>query len=102
VDSVTVAGSLQSEIGCAGDWDPACAASHLTFNAKNGLWAGSFQLPAGDFEYKVAIDDSWDVNYGAGGAAGGSNIPISVPAGGASVTFVWDQVSHIVTHTVNN
>ena len=26
VDSVTVAGSLQSEIGCLGDWDPACAA----------------------------------------------------------------------------
>lgn len=48
----------------------------------------------------MAIDDSWDVNYRAGGAAGGSNIPIAVPAGGASVTFVWDQVSHIVTHTV--
>ena len=32
VDSVTVAGSLQSEIGCHSDWDPACAASHLTFN----------------------------------------------------------------------
>lgn len=34
-------------------------------------------------------------DYGAGGAAGGSNIPISVPPGTSSVTFVGDQVSHI-------
>jgi len=27
---VTVAGSLQSEAGCPGDWDPACAATHLS------------------------------------------------------------------------
>ena len=40
-------------------------------------------------------------DYGAGGAAGGSNIPISVPPGTSSVTFVGDQVSHILTHTLN-
>ncbi len=102
VNSVTVAGSLQSEIGCPSDWDPACAASHLTFNTNNGLWEGTFQIPAGDYAYKVAVNNSWDVNYGAGGAAGGSDIAISVPSGGRSVTFVWDQVSHIVTHTLNN
>jgi alpha-amylase len=102
VNSVTVAGSLQSEIGCAADWNPACAASHLTFNTSNGLWEASFRLPEGNYEYKVAINDSWDVNYGAGGALNGSNIPISVPAGGATVIFVWDQVSHMVTHTLNN
>ena len=50
----------------------------------------------------MAINDSWDVNYGASGAAGGSNIPISIPAGTSNVTFTWDQVSHIVTHTLNN
>jgi len=109
VNSVTVAGSLQSEIGCPprppvtdnGDWDPACAASHLTFDTSDGLWKGAFTLPAGDYEWKVAINDSWDVNYGAGGAAGGSNIALTVPAGGAEVSFVWDQVSHIPTATVN-
>jgi alpha-amylase len=102
VNSVTVAGSLQSEIGCPGDWDPACSASHLTFNPDNGLWEGTFQIPAGQYDYKVAIDDSWDINYGAGGAAGGSNITFTIPEGTTSVTFVWDQVWHIVTHTLNN
>jgi alpha-amylase len=102
VGSVTVAGSLQSEIGCAGDWDPACSASHLTFNTSNGLWEGTFQIPEGHYEYKVAINNSWDVNYGAGGVAGGSNISISIPEDTASVTFVWDQVSHILAHALIN
>lgn len=101
VNSVTVAGSLQSEIGSSEDWLPDCAASHLTFNTNNGLWEGTFQIPAGTYEYKVAINNSWDVNYGAGGAAGGSNIALNLPAA-TSVTFVWDQVTHIVTHTLNN
>jgi alpha-amylase len=102
VNSVTVAGSLQSEIGCPTDWDPACATSHLTFNTNNGLWEGTFRVLGGDYFYKVAINDSWAINYGAGGAAGGADIPISIPAGTSSVTFVWDQVSHIVTHKLNN
>ena len=94
VDSVTVAGNLQSELGCPGDWQPDCAATHLTFDRSDGQWHGTFTLPAGDYEWKVAIDDSWAVNYGAGGAAGGSNLPLSVPAGGGSYVFTWNQVTH--------
>jgi hypothetical protein len=103
VDSVTVAGSLQSEIGCAGDWDPACATSHLTFDTSDGLWRATFPFSgaAGTYAWKVAINDSWDVNYGAGGAAGGSDIMIDIADGTTSITFVWDQVSHIPTATVN-
>jgi alpha-amylase len=86
VGSVTVAGSLQSEIGCANDWDPACTDSHLTFNTTNGLWEGTFQIPEGAYEYKVAINNSWDVTYGAGGAAGGFNLRFSIPQGISSVT----------------
>jgi hypothetical protein len=36
--SVTIAGSLQSELGCAGDWMPDCAATHLTYDASDGIW----------------------------------------------------------------
>ncbi len=35
--SVTVAGSLQSELGCAEDWQPGCAATHLTLDAEDGV-----------------------------------------------------------------
>ena len=33
--SVTLAGDLQSELGCAGDWDPACAVTHLAYDASS-------------------------------------------------------------------
>ena len=95
VDSVTVAGSLQSEIGCPEDWQPGCAATHLTFDSGDGLWHGTFHLPAGSYDWKVAIDDSWNVNYGAGGAAGGGNLTLVVPAGGGSYTFTWDPITHV-------
>jgi hypothetical protein len=95
VGSVTVAGSLQSELACPDDWLPNCAATHLAFDTSDGKWHGTFALPTGDYEWKVAINDSWDVNYGAGGAAGGSNLTLSVPAGGASYVFTWDQVTHV-------
>ena len=101
VGSVTIAGSLQSEIGCPTDWDPACAASHLTFEPvePTGTWRRTYPLPEGTYEYKVAINDSWTVSYGANG--GGDNITLTVPAGGADVTFTWDQLSHVVQHQVN-
>jgi len=56
--SVTVAGSLQSEAGCTGDWDPACAATHLAYDATDDVWQGTFSLPAGSYEYKAALNDS--------------------------------------------
>jgi alpha-amylase len=94
-DSVTVAGDLQSEIGCPGDWDPACAASHLAFDDRDGQWHGTFRLPAGTYQWKVAINDAWTENYGEGGASGGSNLTLNVPAGGATYRFTWNQVSHV-------
>ena len=52
--SVTVAGSLQSEAGCPDDWDPACATTHLAYDANDGVWQGTFNsLPAGNYEYKA-------------------------------------------------
>jgi alpha-amylase len=100
VPSVTVAGSLQSEMGCPADWDPACDTSDLTFDTTDGLWKGTFTLPAGTYAWKVAINNSWDINYGAGGAAGGSDIPLVLEAE-SQVTFAWDQVTHIPTATVD-
>lgn len=92
---VTVPGSYQSEAGCPGDWDPACTATQLTYQG-NGLYAGTFTVPAGDWEYKIAIGGSWDENYGAGGVAGGPNLTFSL-TGTADVTFVYDEVSHQMT-----
>ena len=102
VSSVTVAGSLQSELGCPEDWNPACATSHLEFDVSDGLWKKTFPLAAGTYEWKVAIDDSWTLNYGAGGAAGGTNLALEVLPGTTSVTFIWDQVSKVPQAVLNS
>ena len=94
-DHVTLVGSLQSELGCPGDWDPACFTTDLTFDTTDGQWHRSFTLPEGSYDWKIAINGSWNENYGAGGAAGGSNLALTVPAGGASYRFTWNQVTHV-------
>jgi len=76
--SVTVAGSSQSELGCPGDWQPDCALTHLGFDAQDGVWEGTFALPAGSWEYKAALNDSWAENYGANATRDGPNIPLSL------------------------
>jgi hypothetical protein len=53
--SVTIAGSLQSELGCPGDWNPACGATHLAYDASDDVWRGSFNIPIGSYEYKAAL-----------------------------------------------
>jgi glycosidase len=92
--TVTLVGDLQSELGCAADWDPACAATHLT--ASGGSWSRSFTVPAGSYQFKIAINDGWTENYGSGGALGGPNMPL-VLAGPSKLTFSFDGTSHIVT-----
>jgi hypothetical protein len=101
VTSVTIAGDLQSELGCPADWDPACAASHLTYDANDTIWQGTFTLPANNYEYKAAINNSWDENYGANAAPNGADIPLSLAAA-TSVKFYYDPLSHWVTDNVGS
>jgi alpha-amylase len=87
--TVTVAGSLQSELTCPGDWQPDCAATHLVLEP-DGIWRGTFDLPEGDYEWKIAVNDSWTENYGAGGVPNGGNLALHVPPGGGTYVFTWD------------
>ncbi len=99
--SVTIAGSLQSALGCPGDWDPACATTHLAYDAGDDVWQGTFSLPAGSFDYKAALNDSWTENYGLNAQLNGANIPLDLPSGG-SVKFYYDHKTHWVTDNVGS
>ncbi|HST46749.1 pullulanase-type alpha-1,6-glucosidase [Jatrophihabitans sp.] len=99
--AVSVPGSFGSEVGCPGDWQPDCDQVQLTRRANDGVWSRTLALPAGSYEYKAALDKSWDVNYGKGGVQGGPNIAITVPAGGKNVTFYYDNATHWVTDDLN-
>ncbi len=99
--SVTIAGSLQSELGCAGDWDPACASTHLAYDAGDDAWQATFTVPAGGWEYKAALNDSWDENYGQNAQPGGDNIPLNLAAD-TDVKFYYDHKSHWITDNQNS
>jgi pullulanase-type alpha-1,6-glucosidase len=95
-DAVSMPGSHNSEIGCPGDWQPDCDQAQMVLTSGDPVWRQTVNLPAGSYEYKAAIDRSWDENYGAGGAPGGGNIPLEL-TGARDVTFFYDHGSHYVT-----
>ncbi|HEX6386730.1 MAG TPA: pullulanase-type alpha-1,6-glucosidase, partial [Anaerolineae bacterium] len=100
-DLVVIPGTIQSVLGCAGDWMPACEATALVFDEEDQLWYAGFDLPAGDYEYKVALNGTWDVNFGLNAERDGPNIPLSL-AEDTTVTFFFDHVTGWVTDDVNS
>jgi hypothetical protein len=87
---------MQAELGCAGDWDPACSTTHLLYDANDDVWQNTFTLPAGSWEYKAALNDSWTENYGLNAQPGGANIPLPL-ASPNSVKFYYDHKTHWIT-----
>ncbi|WP_426989378.1 alpha-amylase family glycosyl hydrolase [Pseudarthrobacter sp. Y6] len=94
-DSVTVAGSFNAELGCPKDWDEACPAASMTLDPADNIWRLTVDLPPGQYEYKAALNGSWDVSYGADGVLDGSNIVLDHPGG--PVTFRYDNRTHATT-----
>jgi pullulanase len=101
VASVTIAGSLQSELGCPSDWQPDCALTHLTFETDDDVWQGTFSVPAGAWEYKAALNDNWTENYGANAQMDGANISLTLGTE-TPVKFYYDHKNHWATDNVNS
>ena len=100
--SVGIPGDYQSEAGCAGDWDPGCSATQLVYDANGDIWRNTFSVvPAGAYEYKVALNGSWDLNYGLQAQQNGPNIPLTLPAA-QNITFYYDHKTHWVTDSVSS
>ena len=99
--SVTMAGDLQQALGCANNWDPSCSATFLTYDANGDVWTRVLNVPAGNWQYKAALDGNWNVNYGLNATPGGANIPLSL-ATPTSVKFYFDNKTHWITDNVNS
>jgi hypothetical protein len=92
---VNLPGSYQDQAGCGAQWDPACEATAMV-EGDDGLYTLTVEnLTAGDYEFKVALDGAWTVNYGSDGAQDGPNYTLSLPADSA-VTFTYNPETHLV------
>lgn len=97
---MSIPGTIQSKLAARRDWQPACEKTFLTYDAQAGIWEGTFELPAGAYEYKAALNKTWDENYGLN-AARGANIPL-VLSQPARVTFRYDHRTHWVADSAGS
>ena len=95
---VNLPGSYQDKVGCGAQWDPACKATAME-KGDDGLYRLTVQIPTGEYEYKVAMDGAWTLNYGSDGAENGPNYALSLAAD-SNVTFVYDPETHMVETTI--
>jgi len=96
---VNVPGSYQAKAGCAADWAPDCETTAMV-KGDDGLWmSGPFKLTAGDYEFKVAMDGAWTLNYGMEGKQDGDNYKVTLAADG-EITFTFDPATNLLTWEV--
>lgn len=96
----TVAGSMMSGNSYGDDWS-ATNAKGLMKEYEGGLYELTLHLKAGNYEYKIVTNGSWDnTNYGSSTSSDG-NIQLAV-ASEQNVTFRFDYNKKTVTDNVNN
>ncbi len=79
-------------------WD--AASNQMTYDPALGLYVYTFQaVPAAGYEFKIAINGTWDENYGAGGKFEGSNIAVTVPET-MDVTVYYNAQTHYAVTNV--
>ena len=88
------AGQLERRGRLRDTWLPDCPAIRLE-PAGAGIWSGTFALPAGEWEVKVAINGTWEINFGRLGLLDGLNIPFVLERD-AEVTFTFRAANRLL------
>ena len=90
--SVTIAGSLQSEAGCRGDWDPGLRgdAPRPTTRPTTSGRARS-RCPPASYEYKAALNNTLGRELRPARAPNGANIPLDLAVGGERQVLLRPQ-----------
>ncbi|WP_445155118.1 pullulanase X25 domain-containing protein [Arthrobacter sp. Hor0625] len=70
---VAVAGDFNVLLGAPANWAPQYDESQMQLDEVDQLWKLAADLPAGSYSFKIAINRSWDENYGAFGHFDGAN-----------------------------
>lgn len=72
-EAVAVAGDFTVLLGAPANWAPQYDEVQMQLDEVDQLWKLAAELPAGSYSFKIAINRSWDENYGAFGHFDGAN-----------------------------
>ncbi|MGF4045359.1 pullulanase X25 domain-containing protein [Paenarthrobacter nitroguajacolicus] len=86
-DAVAIAGDFNKILGAPEDWAPQYDEAQMDFNPLVQVWTLTAELPAGFYTYKIALNRSWDENYGAFGARDGANHELNHDGGPVTITY---------------
>ena len=95
-DDVVLVGTVQTPLGAAKDWDPADAKTIMKPDGK-GHRVITGLIKKGNYDFKVAVGGSWDLNYGKDGQPNGGNIALRLAAD-HKVTFTFDEKTHQISY----
>ncbi|GGI87833.1 pullulanase X25 domain-containing protein [Pseudarthrobacter scleromae] len=94
-EAVAVAGDFNTFLGAPENWAPQYDEAQMEFDFLDQIWKKSAELPAGFYTFKIAINRSWDENYGAFGAFDGPNHELH--HAGGTVTIRYNHSTRDIT-----
>lgn len=94
-EAVAVAGDFNTILGAPENWAPQYDEAQMEFDFLDQLWKKSAELPAGYYTFKIALNRSWDENYGAFGTFGGANHELH--HNGGTVTIRYNHSTRDIT-----
>jgi hypothetical protein len=95
-DAVAVAGDFNTLLGAPDNWAPQYDEVQLELDQLDQLWKLSADLPAGYYTFKIALNRTWDENYGAFGAFDGANHELH--HAGGPLTLQYDHRTHDIRY----
>ena len=94
-EAVAVAGDFNTILGAPENWAPQYDEAQMEFDFLDQIWKKSAELPAGFYTFKIAINRSWDENYGAYGTFDGPNHELH--HAGGTVTIRYNHSTRDIT-----
>jgi hypothetical protein len=86
-EAVAVAGDFNTILGAPENWAPQYDEAQMEFDFLDQLWKKSAELPAGHYTFKIALNRSWDENYGKFGTFDGPNHELHHDGGTVTIRY---------------
>ena len=86
-EAVAVAGDFNTLLGAPENWAPQYDEAQMELDAIDQLWKLTADIPAGYYTFKIALNRSWEENYGAYGAFDGPNHELHHDGGRLTIRY---------------